>query len=319
MKFSIIVPMYNVEPYIDKCIESLVEQSFGDFEIILVDDCSSDDTLYRAKKWSAKSHRIIVIEKKTNTGLSDTRNLGIEHASGDYLLFVDSDDYIEKDSLRIINDIVVNTNPDIIYAGYIQENENKNSKKKYGYKSEAEKLYSAEEYMQSELKARNLFAAAAFGIYRKDLIIRNGLYFKVGILHEDEHWTPRVLMNANTVFLSSYHFYHYVKREGSITTKKDRTQNGLDLINTCYELEQYSAARIKDAQLQRMYANQLAKLYMKAVCIGELDRQRYSNIINRFFPIKHACKLYDIAKALVFMVNINVYKKLDMFFGDDWR
>lgn len=319
MKFSIIVPMYNVELYLDKCIDSLLSQTYNDYEIILIDDCSSDNTLNIARKWSLKSTKIVLIEKSKNSGLSDTRNIGIKRSCGDYLLFVDSDDYIEKDTLKNMYDIIFETKADIIYAGFFQEYPNNISIKKYGYNSKPDKLYNTEEYMYSELESRNLFAAAAFGVYKRDLITDNCLFFKIGILHEDEHWTPRLLMNSSTIFLSSYHFYHYVKREGSITTKKDRTQNGLDLINTCIELKKYSLIHLKDSYLQKLYNNQLAKLYMKAVCIGELDYKTYRHVVDRFFPIKNAYKIYDIAKALLFMTSISLYKRIDKLFGDNWR
>ena len=84
---------------------------------------------------------------------------------------------------------------------------------------------------------RNLYAAACFGIYRRDLIINNKLYFKRGIFHEDELWTPQIVFNANTIFASDYSYYHYLRRTDSITKKEDKTKNALDIIQICYELD----------------------------------------------------------------------------------
>ena len=319
MQFSIIVPMYNVEKYIDKCIKSIISQSYKDFEVIIVNDCSSDNSLQIAKLWQSKSDKIQIIDKEMNSGLSETRNKGIIQARGNYFLFVDSDDYIESDTLEEFNRIIEQYKPDIIYGGVIQKYESGRTLYKYGFVSKPDTLYISKDYMKIELKHRNLFAMAQCGIYRRELIIKNNLFFKSAILHEDEEWTPRVLMNANSIYLSKKYFYYYLKREGSITTKKDRTKNGIDLLQTCLELENYANQNLKNSELLRLYYNQLAKLYMKGTCIGKLYRKEYKKIVNRLFPLKHACQPFDILKAILFAISLNVYAKFDSIFGDNWR
>lgn len=319
MMFSIVVPIYNVEKYLEKCIKSIGLQTFTDYEAILVNDCSTDNSLMLAESLASKSTQIRVIDKQKNTGLSDTRNIGIKSALGDYIVFLDSDDYIEIDTLETFSQIINKYHPDIIYGGYILENEQGQVIKKYGFLSEPDKLYCASDYMQLELEKRNLFASAAFGVYRREFLVENSLYFKTGILHEDEQWTPRVLMQATTIYLSSKFFYHYYKRQGSITTRMDRTKNGLDLIDTCNELDQIADSRIKDDKLLRLYKNHLAKLYMKAVSIGKIYRINEKKDIDRSFPLQRACNRKDIAKAIIFRCSIRLYTKLNSVFGDDWR
>ena len=310
--------MYNVEKYIDKCIQSILLQSINqnDFEIILVDDKSTDNTLKSVEKWLDHDN-IKLIKKESNTGLSDTRNKGLAIAEGDYVLFIDSDDYIEKSTLQTFYDIIFDNQPDVIYGGYIEEYGNGKYYKRYGYKSTSDRMYTASDYMKSELKHRNLFAPAPFAAYKTNLIISNNLFFKIGILHEDEQWTPRVLMEAKTVYLSSFCFYHYFKRQGSITTRKDRTKNGLDLISTCTELEKVAIRKITDKLLLKLYFNQLAKLYMKAASIGELWRAEYRGCVDRLFPIKHAIFPFDIVKSLLFLFSIRAYCKLNTFTGKE--
>lgn len=319
MVFSIIVPMYNVEQYLDKCIQSIVSQTVSDYEVILVNDCSTDRTLEIAQSWKDRFDRIKIINKPKNSGLSDTRNVGMDVSKGDYIVFVDSDDYIENGALEVFYRIINGYAPDIIYAGFIKENEQGVKKHKFGFISESERIYSSQDYMRSELKHRNLFAGAQFGIYRRDMLINNRLYFKSGILHEDEEWTPRVLMKAKSVYLSNNYFYHYLKRDGSITTKKDRTKNGLDLSRTCTELEKYAVINISDGQLLKLYYNQLAKLYMKAMCVGKLYRKEYRDTVDRFFPIRHSSIFFDILKAILFAFSLRLYAGFDSVFGDDWR
>lgn len=317
MQFSIIVPMYNVESYLDKCIESIVAQSYRNFEMLLIDDQSTDNTLKIAQSWRNKDGRIRIIKNAINFGLSATRNIGIRNAKGDYLVFVDSDDYIEKKTLEIFANIIQSQHPDIIYAGFFQENMDGFVEKKYGFLSNSNRLYSTYEYMYSELEHRNLYAASAFGIYDRKKIIDRELFFKEGILHEDEEWTPRVLLNLDTVYLSDFYFYHYIKRPGSITTKVDKTKNGLDLMQTCIELEIYSAKRVSDSKLLRLYRNQLAKLYMKAVCIGKINRKEYRSKIDRLFPLQNACKIFDVLKSILFAISPNLYLGVYKAWGDE--
>lgn len=317
MQFSVIVPMYNVESYLDKCVESIVSQSYNDFEILLIDDHSTDNTLQMAQSWENKDNRIKIIKKEFNSGLSATRNIGIKNAKGDYLVFVDSDDYLDIQSMEVFNGIIQSHHPDIVYAGFFQETIDGISEKKYGFVSNSNKLYSTYEYMRSELEQRNLYAAAAFGIYNRKKIIDRNLFFKEGILHEDEEWTPRVLLNLDTVYLSEFNFYHYIKRPGSITTKAHRTQNGLDLMQTCIQLELYSSNIILDSGLLKLYKNQLAKLYMKAVCIGKINRKEYKNRIDKLFPIRNACKKFDVIKSILFAISPNLYFRVYKIWGDE--
>ena len=121
MLLSVIVPIYNVEPYLVKCINSIVNQNTNNYELILIDDHSTDDSLSIAKQFEHNC-RVKIIAKGTNSGLSDTRNIGLKHSTGDYIVFLDSDDYIEDGALENIQYIISNNNyPDIVYFGFYEE------------------------------------------------------------------------------------------------------------------------------------------------------------------------------------------------------
>lgn len=124
-KVSIIVPIYNVEKYLSRCLESLVNQSFKDIEILAINDGSTDNSLNILNKYAAMDSRIIVVDKK-NEGLSQTRNLGIDKAKGEYITFVDSDDWIDKDYIKIMYEKIIKNNSDIVICPYVKE---------YDYKS----------------------------------------------------------------------------------------------------------------------------------------------------------------------------------------
>ena len=122
MLLSIIIPIYNVEKYLQKCIESVLSQDINDYELLLIDDSSTDNSLNIAKDYENRVN-VKIIEKNKNSGLSDTRNIGLKEANGKYILFLDSDDYIEEGSISIIYNIVQDQNePDVLYFGFYEEN-----------------------------------------------------------------------------------------------------------------------------------------------------------------------------------------------------
>lgn len=316
MMFSIIVPIYNTEKYLDKCIQSVINQTYDDYELIMIDDCSTDSSFEIACKYI--QNNIKIIKNKNNSGLSITRNAGIREASGEYIFFLDSDDYIDKNALSDLSDLIYrNEFPDIIYTKFIEERE-KNRVIKCGYASEPNKLYSREEFLKGELEKRTLYAAACFGIYKRKFIVHNKLYFKAGICHEDELWTPQVVNMAHTIYLSDLAYYHYIRRNDSITKVKDKTKNGIDLLDTCYELADIFS-NMDDKYLEKLMNNHIAMLYMKAMCRGKLYRKEYVHMIDRKFPLEYAFIFKDKIKAMLFFCNLRLYYLLDSQYGDNER
>ena len=301
---SIIVPIYNVERYLSKCIDTLLDQDIQDYEIILIDDKSVDNSLKIAEEYERKHERIKLIKKERNTGLSDTRNEGLRIAQGEYILFVDSDDCIEKNILRTIKEEIVNSNADIVYLGFECINDD-TTEIQYTYISKPG-VYSKDDFMLNELRHGNLSIPACMACYRKDLIEENNLYFETGILHEDVRWSPVVLNAASTVLASKIVFYKYLIRESSIShQKKDRTKNGMDLMNTCLFLRDYSSS-IDNNKIRRFFLNYVATGYLKAVAVNEVAFKNPESI-DRSFPVKLACRPKDIIRSIIFMVNPRIY------------
>lgn len=313
MFFSIIIPIFNVENYLKKCVESVLNQNFKDIEILLIDDCSTDGSLAVAK-FFAFNDNVKVIKKEKNSGLSDTRNIGLSHATGTYILFLDSDDYVENNCLEKLQSLIIQNNcPDIIYTGFIEEKDS-NSSKLFGYAGEKNKLYAKHDFLQNELEKRTLYAPACFGVYKRQLIMDNNILFKVGILHEDELWTPQVVFYADSIYTSDYAFYHYVRREISITKAIDKTKNGLDLINSCIELDEFFSQNAEQ-KIEKLMKNHIAMVYMKAMCIGKLYRKDYRKKIKRCYPLKNTCFIKDKCKAILFAVSLRGYYLLDHWMG----
>ena len=310
MFISVIVPVYNVEKYLDKCLSSLLNQRYEGVEIIVIDDNSTDGSLTVAKKY-VKYNNVKVISKEKNLGLSDSRNIGIKEASGKYIMFLDSDDYVEDGCILKIREIVKEEHePDIIYFGYCEEYEDTNEKNiRYGYISSRNHVYTGEEFALAELRQRNLYAAACFGVYKRELIMRNELFFESGILHEDELWTPQIILKADKVYTSDYVFYHYLRRRGSITRSGNKTKHGKDLLYICKRLDEVSK-EMKNPILKKYMDNHIAMLYMKGMTEGELYQKQVK--VDRFYPLRKVCFAKDRAKAVLFALNLRLYYKINM-------
>lgn len=263
MLFSIIVPVYNVEPYLDRCMASLINQTYQNIEIILVDDGSTDRSSEMCDNYAAQDSRIHVIHKK-NGGLSDARNKGLEIASGKYILFVDSDDYIDVNTCKMLLSYT-SLGCDILVADAIVEKNNR----KIAHKIEKEKILSGQQYLLSALNTKSCPMAAWLNIYRKSYLLNNNLCFKFGILHEDEEFTPRAFLSANSVIYTGIEFYHYVLRENSISTQNDKRQNACDTYNTCCELEKLYR-ELDNARLKKHLLDSLSCSYLDLFQVGKL-------------------------------------------------
>lgn len=303
-RISIIVPVYNVEKFLDKCILSLINQTYRSIEIILVDDGSTDNCPKICDYYSKKDSRIKVIHKK-NGGLSDARNAGLQLAIGEYILFVDSDDYIELDTCERFIEAMGNERPDIVVGNAIKKDGTKKTIMKHKYITKGT-LITGEEYLKQELKSRTMYMAAWLNLYRRDFLLTNNLMFKDGLLHEDEHFTPRCFLKAKKVLGTDIIFYNYLIRDNSITKKKDLSLNGVHIIQTCYELaETYS--KIEDKELRRLLYNNLVTKYLYGFQIGKLYKKEYKNLIKKKFVWKHASSLRNFLKAILFITSKRAY------------
>ena len=314
MKLSIIIPAYNVENNISTCIESLFIQGIEDFEVIIINDCSTDNTAAEIERLMQKYSDIIYINKPTNSGLSDTRNVGMERARGEYIMFLDSDDYLEPMSLKMLfQQIKKHGSADVIYFKYIVQ-KNEVSEVKRGYVSDSNRLYLSVEFLKNEMNKRHFPVPACFALYRRAFLKEYNITFKTGILHEDELWSPTVLVNAKTVLTTDVLVYHYMIRENSITQKKDRTKNGLDILIVCKDLLELSK-NIENDKIRRLMLNHIAMLYMKGCCIGNLFRKPYNKKIDRTLPLRCSYFFVDKLKSIIFAISFKTYFFLDRIVG----
>jgi glycosyltransferase involved in cell wall biosynthesis len=216
--FSVIVPVYNVENYLKQCLDSILIQDFKNFELILVNDGSTDSSSIICTAYEARDTRISVIHKE-NGGLSEARNIGLLRAKGDYIIFTDSDDYWEGHQvLEDLNCLINESNPDLI----IHEESRFFSKKNVEYKDNRRYIKNKTGDFKKEaclLVYYDLFVACAWDkIVRRTILIENNLFFPLGRKSEDIEWCSRLINHIETYTIYSKSFYLYRKlREGSIT------------------------------------------------------------------------------------------------------
>jgi glycosyltransferase involved in cell wall biosynthesis len=216
---SVIIPVYNVEKYLEQCVESILSQAFNDYEVILVDDGSTDNSGSICDLYSDKYDQIKTIHKE-NGGLSDARNVGLQHATGEFILFIDADDYIFKDSLAAIN-ISIEEMPDVdvVFLEAVKVFEDGSTiPLGDGYQKESIKDKTHEEVIAHLSKLPKFPGSACTKLIRRSLIYDNNLYFQKGLLAEDIDWTVRLLLTAQKYNYCQKDYYYYRQnREGSIT------------------------------------------------------------------------------------------------------
>lgn len=211
-KISVIVPVYNVEKYLSKCLDSILAQDFDDFEIIAVDDESPDKCGEILDEYEVKYPNKVVVIHQKNKGLGGARNTGIDAANGEYLLFVDSDDYIAPNMLSLLMNEIEQSEADIAVCGITYVDENGNAWKNIDTGFNFHQRYEVNEY-------KNLITispAACNKLYKKELFINNSIYYPERVWYEDIRTTVKLISCAESVVFTDECPYYYLQREGSI-------------------------------------------------------------------------------------------------------
>ncbi len=215
---SIIVPVYQVEKYLDKCIISIINQSYKNLEIILVDDGSTDSSPAICNQYQKKDTRIKVIHKE-NGGLSQARNVGLEIAQGDYIGFVDSDDWIESNMYEVLMSSLLETGADIAVCNYQMDASGSKALKKI-YNIE-KKVYSPEEALRKIITADGYIRTVVWNkLYKRS--VWGDIKFPEGRIYEDTLWTAKVVGNSKSISYINYSLYHYLFRPDSLSNNENQ-------------------------------------------------------------------------------------------------
>ena len=213
-KISVIVPVYNVEPYLERCVESILKQTYRNLEILLVNDGSTDKSGELCDRLALRDHRIRVIHKE-NGGLSDARNRGIDEASSDLIAFVDSDDYIDEDMYETLYRQMVSSKADLSMCGHYDVYHQIPEKQVAAIKTWE---LTPKEAIKMVMEAKVLSVTAVNKLYKKDLFEQ--LRFQIGKIAEDAFIMVDLIHHCSKVVATNEKKYYYVHRENSITTQK---------------------------------------------------------------------------------------------------
>ena len=216
-KFSIIIPVYNTSRFLPKCFDSILSQSFKDYEVIIINDGSTDNSLKIIEKYCKRYSDIFSFITIKNQGPSIARNMGIKKAKGDYLIFVDSDDYIEKNLLKKIDAVTQN---EIDLVRFQLKTINSNYKLIERFHEEEFKELTGPEAFEKITNYHYIETAWAYA-YNRKFFTKNKFKFMSGIYHEDFALIPLIIIKAESVVSIDYIGYNYVQRNDSIMSSND--------------------------------------------------------------------------------------------------
>ena len=216
-KFSFIIPVYNMEKYLTECLNSVLNQTVKDFEVILINDGSTDSSGELCDQYSTKYDFVHTIHQE-NQGLSEARNAGIKLANGEYIILLDSDDFIRENALEILSKIIDGKRPDVIINNYYYTYDNGEHFYSNEWNTPTNLKCSGEVLMACSSKNGIVLMACCVVVKRECL----NVLFYPGISHEDELWIPQVIIgNSNIVFNTEPYYCYRIGRPGSITQRLD--------------------------------------------------------------------------------------------------
>ena len=261
---SVIVPVYNVEKYLERCVKSIAAQTYKDLEILLIDDGSTDESGKMCDDFQQTDSRIKAFHKQ-NGGLSDARNYGIEHSAGEFISFVDSDDYIDEKMLETLHRLITENDADLAVCSAMDVFEGKEITQVKEIKEFNLNKVESYKYM---LRGDGI-PSACNKLYKRQTV--GDVRFPVGKLYEDGFFTPQILKRVEKTAVTSKPMYYYFRRADSITTKPFR-KGDLDVIEAydkcvkqvkelCPEALPYAEFRYRNA-----YFNVLDKMLMRDDC-----------------------------------------------------
>lgn len=268
-KVSVIIPVYNVEPYLEECLNSVIRQTFPDMEILCIDDASTDHSGKLLRAYAKKDNRIRVLCNETNGGLARARNRGLGEASGEYVLFVDSDDYIEETLLEKVLEKAPGC--DVVCFDYRRMDRMLGWRDSHTY-SLADGGYSGMGYLAEAVENGSLIYSACTKLYRRDFLERNQIRFPDGRLYEDVLFCFRCLTRAERVRSFQEKLYIYRVRQNSVMTKALTEKNVGDYFwSVCELTKDYLASSCEKE------AEPAIEGYIRGVCRDFIKARRKYN------------------------------------------
>ncbi|MBF0713644.1 glycosyltransferase [Gemella sp. GH3] len=314
---SIIVPVYNVEKYLEKCVNSIINQSYENIEIILVNDGSTDSSGTLCNDLARKDNRIKVYHKE-NGGLSDARNYGVARASGDYIGFVDSDDYIHEDMYKHLYEIITESDADVAECSFLIVY---NDKPRSYYSSEDYCLtLTKEEYLKEYLSMERIYGAVCWKLIKSE--VARKIEFPKDKFYEDAFYTYELIEVANKYAITNKELYYYIMRDGSITNMNFNKKH-LDNIKIAEKFVDYVSNNYPNllsyAKSKEMYS--YFSVFNKILELDNYTEVEEYEQIKKYFVDNRRLILKNnvISKnrklsAFIISLNVRLYKQILKFY-----
>ena len=298
-KVSVIVPIYNVERFVKRCLDSLVNQSLQEIQIILVNDGSTDESGNIAKEYASKYTNKIIYLEKENGGLSDARNFGMRYAEGEYIAFLDSDDYVENTMYEEMYNKALQENSDYVECDFLWEYPNKVKKdKRIPYSNKKEML-------------TNVRVVAWNKLIKREILEKNNISFPKGLRYEDIEFTYKLIPYLNKVSYVDKEFVHYVQRNNSIANvQNERTAEVFTIFDNIikYYQEKGFYEEYKE-ELEYSYSRILLCSSLKRICKIKDSKTRKKLIKETFEKLYQQFPLWKENKILNNRSIKNMYMK----------
>lgn len=317
-KLSIIVPVYGVEKYIDKCLDSLVKQSLKEIEIIVVNDGTKDNSQKIIDKYVKKYPDKIKSYIKENGGQGSARNYGLKKATGEYIGYVDSDDFVEKDMYKKLYDKAKENNYDIVVCGNYNVSEDYQNKNIdafiNNYNTDLENIFFGKMAVWNK-------------IYKRDILIKNKLEFKEKVWYEDLAFTLKAIMNSNTFAFIDEPLYDYLIREGS-TMNNSNVQRNLEILDAFDDILSYIKHNKKEEYFDKVEFLAIDHIYISAIvrilkanADNKIKKETVNELIcymNKNFPNyknnKYINTLSRNRKIIYKLINLKMYNLVNLIF-----
>ena len=297
---SVIIPAYNIEKYIQKCVLSVLKQTYTNLEIIIINDGSMDKTGAVCDELAKTDDRIKVLHQQ-NMGLSEARNNGIKLASGEYISLIDGDDIVKKDFLRNMAD-AMKDNVDVVVGGYKTVADTK--KILCINKMPNSTLSGKDATIRLLTKQEDFFVIAWNKLYKRELFTKNNIWYPAKRIHEDNLTTYKLLSKARNVTIIDSSDYLYVKRAGSITDKSKKDLQVQEKINAANEaIEYFPSGDLHDAAKYSLFLTQIIKLN-EAI---RAKNNNYAELINDILKNKPSENKFCAAKQRIYTTMLRTF------------
>lgn len=312
-KISVIIPVYNAENFIDKCIQSVLNQTIKGIQIILINDGSTDESKKKCEFWK-NLHKNITLINKDNEGQGEARNIGLNLAKGKYIFFLDADDYLPNNSLEILYNNISKKKCDVVCGTSLSVFKNGNKEKKSTYLNQNEFQGVGMDIIK-QTKYKDIPPMVWLYMYSKDFLIRYDLKFSKGLFHEDCEFTLKVYYYAKSIlFVNDVTYCQFMSDNSTMRSKNFKKSK--DAIQVAKNIEEFILENVDDRQVRKYFRCYVAYLYSYSIHYSMQIGYDFMKLFKNKYEFQHLIKVLLINKKYFPLVlalttkSSKIYEKL---------